>query len=171
MSTKDDFTDEEWMDVMNAPLNAGGLVLSMSPSGPMGLVHEIRAMFQAMHDLTKANATSPLMQAIAEYIAHKPSKEEEAELQALSKQQQQEFKGLKPEEAKQKMMDNLREAVALVSSKSSPEDVQAYKELVFGVAEKVAGAAKEGGFMGIGGVVVSDTEKTLLDEIKAELDL
>jgi len=39
------------------------------------------------------------------------------------------------------------------------------------VAEKVASASKEGGFLGFGGVRVSNAEQSFLNEVKAALQL
>jgi hypothetical protein len=61
-------------------------------------------------------------------------------------------------------------AVGIVAAKGSPEELATYKQLMVQAAQNVANAAKEGGFMGIGGVVVSDAEKQALGEITAALD-
>ena len=42
----------------------------------------------------------------------------------------------------------VKQAVALVKSKGSPEEAAAYEKMMAAVAEKVANAAKEGGFLG-----------------------
>jgi hypothetical protein len=43
--------------------------------------------------------------------------------------------------------------------------------MMVSVAESVAEASKEGGFLGFGGVRVSEREQSVLDQIKAELSL
>jgi hypothetical protein len=53
----------------------------------------------------------------------------------------------------------------------SPQDAQTYKDFVYKTAHNVAQAAKEGGFMGIGGTSVSAEEESLLDEIAKALGL
>ena len=65
--------------------------------------------------------------------------------------------------------DRLREAVQLLEPKASPEEVEAYKRFTLSVAQAAANAHKEGGFLGIGGKQVSDTEQAALDEIAATL--
>mgnify|MGYP003530466220 CR=1 FL=1 len=40
-------------------------------------------------------------------------------------------------------------AVALVGSKASPAEADAYKRMLVGIAQKAAEASKEGGFLGI----------------------
>jgi hypothetical protein len=58
-----------------------------------------------------------------------------------------------------------------LSRKATPDEVQAYKQMVMGVAEKAASASKEGGFLGFGGVRVSDAEQSFLNEVKGALQL
>ena len=45
-----------------------------------------------------------------------------------------------------------------------------YKRFVFSLAEEVARAHKEGGFLGIGGTEISEREQAVLDEIAAIFD-
>ena len=63
----------------------------------------------------------------------------------------------------------LRATAALVDSRASAEDAGAYKAMLLDVADRVARAAKEGGFLGIGGRQVSDSEAEALETIKAAL--
>ena len=59
--------------------------------------------------------------------------------------------------------------MALLEQKASAEEVDAYKGFVRAVADAVAHAHKEGGFLGVGGKEVSAEEQTALDEIEAAL--
>ena len=70
------------------------------------------------------------------------------------------------DEAKSKMLDDIKQAVAILSAKGSPQEIATYKKLMVDVAEKVANAAKEGGFMGVGGTLVNDAEKTAISDIQ-----
>jgi hypothetical protein len=60
----------------------------------------------------------------------------------------------KPAPPKDRILGVIREGLAIVSQKS-PADTQAYRELVINVAQRSAEAAKEGGFLGLGGTLVS----------------
>ena len=57
---------------------------------------------------------------------------------------------------------------AIVDQKA-PSDAAAYKDWLLQIANSVAEASKEGGFLGFGGVHVSDAEKATLSEIAATL--
>ena len=52
-----------------------------------------------------------------------------------------------------------------------PADAAAFKAWLFSVSQKVAEAASEGGFLGFGGVQVSDAERATLDDIAKALGI
>jgi hypothetical protein len=64
----------------------------------------------------------------------------------------------------------LREASAILDARE-PADAVAFKAWLFGVSQKVAEAATEGGFLGLGGIQVSDAERATLDEIAEALGI
>src|SRR4051812_34077556 len=64
----------------------------------------------------------------------------------------------------------LRRAIDLLEERATQEEVVEYKRFVYGLAEDVARAYREGGFLGIGGSPISDAEQKALDEIAAIFD-
>ena len=66
-------------------------------------------------------------------------------------------------------VEDCRAAAALVDAKSAPQEAAEYKQWALSVAEKVAMAASEGGFLGFGGEQFSEPEKHFLSEIEAAL--
>jgi hypothetical protein len=80
------------------------------------------------------------------------------------------FTGSKPAEIKVKSIDTLRQVAEVVDTKA-PEDATAFKTWLLQISQHVAEAAKEGGFLGIGGVAVSEAEKATLAEISNALKL
>ena len=58
---------------------------------------------------------------------------------------------------------------SILEATATSEEVDAYKTFVMTVAQAVAGAHKEGGFLGIGGTAVSAAEDEALDEISMSL--
>lgn len=135
------------------------------------MMQELDASSKGLREaLQQSGGKSPLMQAMLEETGRQLSDQEKKDLladaQASAWNKMEEMKGLTPEQQKQKMVAELKEAVALVASKGSPEDVRHYKDVLLDVAQRTAEAAKEGGFLGIGGVAVSDQEKAMLDLIR-----
>ncbi|MGH6886685.1 MAG: hypothetical protein ACREGK_11505, partial [Geminicoccales bacterium] len=80
------------------------------------------------------------------------------------------LKGSQPGEAKDKAVQGLRQVAALLDAKA-PNDAAAFKAWLQSIGQQVAEAAKEGGFLGFGGVQVSDAEKATLAEISNALSL
>ena len=56
-----------------------------------------------------------------------------------------------------------------VSRMVPPEESAEYRQFVLSVAQRVAEAGKEGGFLGIGGTRVSAVETRAIEEIAAAL--
>jgi hypothetical protein len=59
--------------------------------------------------------------------------------------------------------------VSTILDAKAPADAGPFKAFLNEVAEKVAEAASEGGFLGFGGVPVSDAEKATLAQIAGAL--
>ncbi|MER3553920.1 MAG: hypothetical protein C4331_06110 [Meiothermus sp.] len=161
MALKDNFTPEEWTKVLSGPASAGSYVLAASPSGLTGIIAEAAAMTRELLDGAKGSST-PLLQAISESLQPEALKEQ-------PKPERRRFNTL--DEAKSALLNEVRQAMWLVQTKTSPEDVEAYKTYVLDVAQKVAGAAKEGGFLGFGGEQVSQAERDALEELKTTLGM
>jgi hypothetical protein len=79
--------------------------------------------------------------------------------------------GQKMANLKSAVLGRIREAANLVNSKATPEEAMAYRQMIMSVSEKAANASKEGGFLGFGGVRVSNAEQSFLNEVKAALQL
>jgi hypothetical protein len=67
-----------------------------------------------------------------------------------------------------KLLQAIEGAAAAVAVKS-PGEVQSYHHTILAVAKAAAEASKEGGFLGIGGTLVSKEEQSALDVIEAAL--
>src|SRR5205807_8817421 len=64
----------------------------------------------------------------------------------------------------------LRAAIGILERHAGDDDLNAYKRFVYSVAEAVAHAHREGGFLGIGGTDVNEREQAALDEIAGIFD-
>jgi hypothetical protein len=158
MATKADFTAEEQITFKHAPQLAALYVLTASPSGPVGMGKELYAMAAAVEAL-KQDAGAP--QTLKELFAG----------DAGDPQAQITF-NLGDKEAAQRaaFLTELKASVALIDARLGG-DAAAFKRWIYGIAEKVAGAAKEGGVLGIGGTPLSAAEQAALGELKGALGL
>ena len=79
-----------------------------------------------------------------------------------------ELTGKSPVEIKAQVLEQLGEAARILDAKA-PEDAAVFKAWLEGVAHKVSEAASEGGFLGFGGVKVSDAEKASISDVSRAL--
>ena len=70
-----------------------------------------------------------------------------------------------PEKIRSLLLEDAQTINTLLKEKASPEEAAEYKAWAMSVAENVARAAKEGGFMGFGGERVSEGEKALFADL------
>ena len=74
------------------------------------------------------------------------------------------------QEAAKQAPAKLRDAVRTLERHATDDEVNEYKRFAYSVAEAVAHAHREGGFLGVGGQDVSESEQAALDEIAAVFD-
>lgn len=155
VTTKSDFTDEEWIRVRRAPFVAGLAISIADPGGPIELAKETMA--------TLRSATNP------------PSREQlltevALDVQSVTQQRQNPLSDFKPGKgalAGQQVLEELRMVQRVVASKATPEEARAFGDWLVTTAQAAADAAKEGGFMGFGAEQVSQGEKDMLDQLRS----
>jgi hypothetical protein len=76
--------------------------------------------------------------------------------------------GKSPAKLKAQVLEHLAKTSRLLEAKA-PGDAAGYKAWPEGITQKVSEAASEGGFLGLGGVKVSDTEKASIAEVAQAL--
>ena len=157
MTTKNDFTDDEWTRVLRAPFVAGLAISLADPGGPIEAAKESMA--------TIRSATNP------------PSREQllaevSLELQALTQQRHNPLKGYKPTQGSapgEQVVEELRGVQGIVAAHATPEETAAFATWLIATARAAADAAKDGGFMGFGAKQVSDGEQAMLDRLRETL--
>ncbi len=155
---RDKYSPQDWFTVMNGPGRAGLYVIAASPSGLTGVFAEAGAIARTLQEMMAGQPETPLMQAMTEAF-------QGAQPAEYANQQSRE-RARNLEDVKAQAYQGVRQAAWLVGAQMGPEDVAAYKSLLLRVAERVAEAASEGGFLGIGGVQVSDAEKEAIGELR-----
>ncbi len=157
MSDKADFNADEWDLLRSAPVMASLLVVAASPSGPVGLVQETTAAGKVIVQ-TPETAQTPLLKTLSADVM---------QTMAIPKPPP----GATPEKVQEAAAEILRRTSVLLSTKATPEEASEIKAWLAEIAQATAEAAKEGGFLGFGGVSVSDQEKTALAMVDAALSL
>jgi hypothetical protein len=125
MTTHADFTDEEWETVLEGPTSAGMIVTTAERGGSF---RESFAMAKAFAEARQEHGASELLD---EVVGHRPKTER---VKAHSK-----------EELKEGYLTEIRDAVALVSAKATPEELGDYRLFIVTLAKKVAAAKEEKG--------------------------
>jgi hypothetical protein len=162
MATKASFTPDEWKRLLEGVMMAGIAVSAADPSGLWGTLKE---SFSSAHSMaTGKSGPSELVKALVADL--ETSEGRGIAREGLTSQ----LKGSKPAEIRTKSVDALRELAELVDTKA-PQDAAAVKTWLMGISQSAAEAAKEGGFLGFGGVRVSDAEKATLADIKSALKI
>ncbi|NYT21003.1 MAG: hypothetical protein GKC07_04280 [Methanomicrobiales archaeon] len=150
---KENFTTEEWDNLLNLPYAVSMTVMVAAPS-VMGAWGETKAMIQEPSRLAAKSGSALVGLLIAEL---------QDKSKNLIKEQQNRWKH---DQAgyRTKTLESCRAAAAALS-KVSPEEALAYKNWVLAIGLKVAEAAKEHG------VAVSEPEKEALNEVSAALGI
>ncbi len=156
MATQADFSPEDWSKVFSAPFVAGMYISFADVSNPVGLMQETAAVVSAVTDAARAS-TNSIIQAMAAAL--------QAKEKPVMPERQSDMAATQAS-----MLATIEGAIAAVEAKDA-EAVAGYKQLIMDAATKAAGAAKEGGFMGIGGTSVSDAEKAALAQIATTLGI
>jgi hypothetical protein len=157
MTTKSDFTEEEWIRVRRAPFVAGMAISLADPGGPIELAKESAASL-------KSATNPPTREQLLAEIA--------LDVQAMTQQRQNPLSGFKPTNAAtagQQILDEPQAVSAIVSSKATADEIPAFKQWLLTTAQAAADAAKEGGFMGFHAIQVSQGEAAMLDQVRSAI--
>jgi len=133
MTDKSNFTPDEWKVLLGSVTAAGTAISAADPSGLWGLLKESFAGGRALAKTKADPAANALTQAL---VADFGTAEGSAAREALKNK----FKGGKISEMKDKCIETLRQAAAIVEAKA-PGDAAAYKEWVQQISQNVAEAS------------------------------
>jgi len=164
MATKSDFTPDEWKMILGSPMLAGMAVTLADPSGLFGLLKEGMASGRALLEARSAPGANGL---VKELVADMETSEGRATARDAMKA---ELTGKSPDEIKSQLLSVLGQVGKILDAKA-PQDSAAFKGWLKHVAEQVAEASSEGGFLGFGGVKVSDAEKASIADVAKALNL
>jgi hypothetical protein len=143
MTSKSDFTTEEWQLILEAPPSAGMIVVTAQRGGSL---RETIAMAKSYVETRQQHGKSELLD---EIVAAKPERDH-THYHSL-------------EELKQHGLQHLRDAVALLGTKATPDEVDEYRRFIVTLSQHVAAAHREHG------VAVSEAEQAAIDDISQAL--
>jgi hypothetical protein len=155
MTTKTDFTEEEWIRIGRAPIVAGMAISLADPGGPIETIKESNAAIRTVLEAAESGAHGELVQAVARDVAEK------------ARARQNPMAGSRPKgaDARDEVLDELRAVNALLVEKTTPEETAEFRDWLRTAAQNTATAAKEGGFLGFNAQLVSEREQQMLDTL------
>jgi hypothetical protein len=153
MGLKENFTNDEWENLIRLPYAISMTIIMAAPS-VFGAWGEVKTMLTEPPKLAAASGSA---------LAGLISAEMQSRAKELVKEQEQEFK--KDQAGYRGRTLEACRAAAAALSKISPEEAESYKKWALAIGQKVAEAAKEHG------VAVSEPEKAALGEISAALGI
>jgi hypothetical protein len=165
MTSKSDFTADEWNQVLRGVFLSG---LAITAAEPSGLLGSLKEAFASASALAKAKTTPGSNELTNAVVTSLSSRDETAGAREGIKTL---LSGAKsPSDVKTRAISALAQLTALLDRKA-PSDAKPFKEWLLNISQNVAEASSEGGFLGFGGVKVSDAEKATITEISRALNL
>ena len=156
MTSKADYTEDEWARLRRAPMIAGMAISIADPGGPIEITHETMATLKA--------ASSPSDEELLTALSQ--------DIMAMAQKKQNPVGDFKIEHssmAANQILDELKGANQIVTAKATPEEAAAFRVWMTTVAQAAADAAKEGGFMGFHAERVSDGERAMMAKVAEAL--
>ena len=160
MTTRADYTVEEWTLLLQAPANAATYLITADMS-VIGALKELKAMGKAVEQREVAPAAQELVNALVADLEEISKNKESVEAPEIQE----------GEEARAAIRQGLQKSADLLDTKCSAEEAAGFRQWLLTVAQAVAEADKEGSHFGIGGVRVTEKEEAALAEIRSTFGL
>jgi len=171
MSIDTRLTEEEQFILTNTPYIVGAAMVFSGGSG-LGTIKELYSNAKAFLEGAKKFPDNEIIAGIL------PNMEDWKEVREQSKKFQEKSKAIfkekginSPEEMQKYALEEVAKVSKLLEEKATAQEMKEYKEWMLSIAESVAKAAKEGGFLGFGGERISGGEKEFYAKIASELGM
>jgi hypothetical protein len=171
MSFEQRFTEEEQVLLSSLPTLIGSVMSFASGSG-LGTIKELMSSARTV----MAGATEfPSNEIITGVVPSQSNLDEgmarARELRVKLQEQLKAHEVDSREELRAYVIETCKKVSEVLAAKASPGEAEAYKTWTLNIAENVARAASEGGFLGIGGTEVSEGEKKLFADLSEALQV
>lgn len=168
MKLQDKYQDGLWVKIRRLPYLVAMGMEGASKSGIGGSARERHAMVESVVEGGKAYPDNEIIQAIvpieknSQILLEKAAEQHDEILTCLYNEDIKDNKDLQKH-----LLNVLVIVLGVLASNETPVTVAEYKEWLLRIAKNVAGAAKEGDFLGFGGERFSQAERdfyTLLEK-------
>jgi hypothetical protein len=160
MLKKNDFSAADWTTLRDTPYLVGFSTVLAGSSG-LATIKELIALSQGIIENQASNVA---------LIRDLTTRDE---VEAAQDSLKQSFGEGKPssDSVRQRTLEHVRSSINLLENRGSEGETGSYRRMLYGIAEKVANAAREGGFLGFGGTQVSEGERSFFNELRSVLQL
>jgi hypothetical protein len=160
MTTKTTYTGQEWEDLLNTPILAGSYII-VSDISVTAMPREMKGLFKAiMAQEAPAEAQELVAALVADLVKRSEQKENLAQIPLEGNQ-----------DPRPEMLAILNQSLAILDEKGDPGERAAFSRWLVDVAHATAEAGREGGFLGIGSVRVSEQEQAALAQLEQSFGL
>jgi hypothetical protein len=149
MTKRADFNADDWATVVAGPALAAAQVMTAERGGTFREAASLARTYQ--------EARAEQHTEVVEALLAEPPRVDPATVR-------------NPQELAQHADQQLRAATEILRTQATPDELDDYRRFVLAVSRAVARAHKEGGFLGIGGKEISDSEQEAIDAIIDSLD-
>lgn len=170
MTTRTDYTALEWEGLLRAPIMAGTYIV-LADVSVTAIRRELRGLARAVRQQPAPPAAVDLVAGIVQDLTAGAESEDELAGIRLDDEQGWQADLDRYEDPRRQVMKLLKRDLVALQDKASAEEREAFYTWLVTVAQATAEAGREGGFLGIGAVRVSDQEKAALTELREELGL
>lgn len=157
-----DYSADEIAKVAGAVM-VSGMAVAMVDMGVLSTAIEAAAMAKEVAGAAKKYPNNTIIQSLfSEEAVEKTKAQGAAKVQIKAED-------MKPETAVETAVQRIADALAVLETKATPEEIKEYKEFIYSCAQTVANAAGSGLFGT--GEKVSPTEAAALAKLKTTLEL
>jgi hypothetical protein len=170
MSSAQRFSEDEKFLLFNTPAMIGAAMSFAQSSGAIGTFKEALANAKTISGGVKQYPDNDVIQSVLPDLENRETAI--ATAKAMRSKAVERMKALDID-SKEKMhaqaIEDIGAVRKLLDEKASPEEAAEYRQWALSVAENVAKAASEGGFLGFGGEQISEGERKAYAEIAGAL--
>lgn len=171
MSLNERFTDEEILLLSGTPTLVGSAMVFAEGSG-LGTLKEMIANAKSYIGGVQTYPDNAIINGIVPNLVDHKAGLEQAKAAREKVIARFKEKGINSQESlRNQLIEDCKAVAQLLDDKASALEAKQYKEWVLSIAEHIAKAAKEGGFLGFGGEVISKNEKEIFAQISSALGL
>lgn len=170
------FSDTEWLTLLQAPGQAALAVILADKTDPVNFLKELRLATQILHDEQNREDISnslinSLNGALNESDASTGLQPDDLLLRKEFNLMSQIRALASASEGRKLAIAHIKQVAEIMASKLSVNEATEVKTWLMSVAQKVAEAVKEEGFLGIGGERISGSEHAVLSDLEKALAL